>query len=272
MTKQTLIVIPSRYQSSRFPGKPLAMIAGKFMIQRVYDIASRAAANFDHCQVVIATDDTRIEQAARSFNAPVVMTASELATGTDRVLAACQQLQQDIDIVINLQGDAPLTPPHFIQALIETLQQQTIDVATPYIRLTWQELDLLRERKLTTPMSGTTLIMDQQQRALWFSKNIIPAIRHEDTLRQQSELSPILGHVGLYGYTVSALERYINLPESHYETLEGLEQLRWLENGISIQGVEVSYHGLPSMSGVDTPIDAQRVEQIILQHGELYGD
>jgi 3-deoxy-manno-octulosonate cytidylyltransferase (CMP-KDO synthetase) len=121
-------------------------------------------------------------------------------------------------------------------------------------------LDTLRESKKTTPFSGTTAILDSNNRALWFSKNVIPAIRKEDRTQPHS---PVYRHIGLYGYARAALQKYVTLPPSHYEQLEGLEQLRAIENGMTIQAVVVDYKGRPAMTGIDSPEDLQRAEALL---------
>lgn len=262
---KSLIVIPARYNSSRFPGKPLAVIAGKTMLQRVVEIAHRAVANIPDAQAVVATDDERILEHAHELNVSAVMTPESCETGSDRALAACQQMNETPDIIVNLQGDAPLTPPSFVNAVLTTLiNNPTVEVATPIVRLSWKELDALRQQKETRPFSGTTVIINEQSQALWFSKCIIPAIRKEQALRETESLSPVHRHIGLYGYRYQTLQQFVKLPAGHYETLEGLEQLRLLENGITIQTVTVDYNELPGMSGVDTPEDAKKAEQLIL--------
>ncbi len=262
---KSLIVIPARYNSSRFPGKPLAVIAGKTMLERVVDIANQVVANISNTQAIVATDDERILQHAAELNVNAVMTPESCQTGSDRVLAACQQLDEKPDMVVNLQGDAPLTPPSFVTAVLMTLiNNPDVPVATPIVNLSWTELDALREQKQALPFSGTTVIINKQQQALWFSKNIIPAIRKEEALRQASSYSPVYRHVGLYGFRYDALQNFVRLPAGQYENLEGLEQLRLLENGLNIQTVLVDYKELPGMSGVDTPEDAKQAEQLIL--------
>jgi 3-deoxy-manno-octulosonate cytidylyltransferase (CMP-KDO synthetase) len=264
MTK-SIIVIPARYQSSRFPGKPLAMIAGKSLLQRVYEIARAACEHIADVEIYVATDDERIEEHARSLGAEVVMTPADCKTGSDRALATCLKLATTPDIVVNLQGDAPLTPPHFVTSILTALlQDPSCDVATPIAQLTWQALDDLRESKAQRPFSGTTAVIDAHDNALWFSKQIIPAMRQEEKLRQQNNLSPIYRHIGLYGYRLTALQKFVTLPEGKYEALEGLEQLRFLEHGMKIKAVKVDYGLLPSMSGVDTPEDAKKAEKLLL--------
>lgn len=260
----SIIVIPARYQSSRFPGKPLAMIGGKSLLQRVYEIAVQACVDLPQVEVVIATDDERIDAHAQALGATVVMTPVECKTGSDRALEACLKMSTVPDIVLNLQGDAPLTPPHFVRAILSTLiDNPDCDVATPVAQLSWQALDDLRESKIQRPFSGTTAVIDENNNALWFSKQIIPAIRQEEKLREKNPLSPVYRHIGLYGYRLSALKRFVTYPEGYYEALEGLEQLRFLEHGMRIKAVKVDYGMLPSMSGVDTPEDAKKAEALL---------
>lgn len=267
---KTAIIIPARYASSRLPGKPLALIAGQTMLQRVVNIANTAIEGLSKVQILVATDDHRIVKHCQQIGARALMTSPEALTGTDRVAEAIAQIADKPDFILNLQGDTPLTPPDFIRAMIDTFYEHPCDVITPVTQLSWNDLDALRETKLVTPFSGTTAVFDQHSfQALWFSKNIIPAIRNEAQLRTTECLSPIFRHIGLYGYSLAMLERFVTLAESHFERLEGLEQLRILENGYSIRCVPVSYNGRANMSGIDSPEDIVRAEQLIKQHGEL---
>lgn len=257
----TAIIIPARYASTRFPGKPLALLAGKAVLAWVVDIAKTVASQIPNVTHHVATDDDRIKLFCDQNNIPVIMTSSQFETGTDRVMAAVKTLPIQPDFIINLQGDAPFTPADFVVDIIKAYQNNpTADIVTPVVQLSWAEYDALRESKKSTPFSGTTAILDKNHRALWFSKNIIPAIRKED--RTQS-LSPVYRHIGLYGYGLQSLEKYITLPLSHYEQLEGLEQLRALENGMSIQAVVVDYKGRPAMTGIDSPEDLIRAEALL---------
>ena len=264
---QTLITVPARFGSTRFPGKPLAEIAGHPMILRVGLRAKAAAERHDGCDYVIATDDARIESFCREAGLNVVMTPDEVATGSDRALAAADALGREFDYVLNLQGDAPFTPLDHISAIISALQAGKGDVVTPYIRLSWDALDRLRATKQETPFSGTTCIIDEDGAARWFSKTILPAIRHEAALREASELSPVCRHIGLYGFRLETLRKFVSLPPSPYEQLEGLEQLRLLENGIGIHAVEVAAPPVAT-SGIDTPEDIARVEAMIARLGD----
>ncbi len=263
---KTLIVIPARYASSRFPGKPLHKINGVSMLARTARAAQKAG-EAAKARVLIATDDNRIADHAREIGVDSVMTDPDLPSGTDRCRAAAEIAAPDADFIVNLQGDAPFTPPAHIAALISNAAKG--DVVTPVIPLTWDKLDDLRERKKTTPFSGTTCIRAEDGRAIWFSKNILPAIRAEEKLRKLDRFSPVLQHVGLYGYRREALARIAALPPSHYEELEGLEQLRFLENGLSVYAVEVEASTLPQ-SGIDTPEDADRATAVLKAHGDPY--
>lgn len=261
MTMKTAIIIPARYASTRFPGKPLALLAGKTVLERVVNIAKSVVLKISNVTLHVATDDDRIKTFCDLNQIPVVMTASQFETGTDRVMAAVKTLPVRPDFIVNLQGDAPFTPADFVIDIIKSYQSNpNSDIVTPVVQLSWDELDALRQSKKSTPFSGTTAILGQNNHALWFSKNIIPAIRKED--RTQS-LSPVYRHIGLYGYSYTALDKYINLPLSNYEQLEGLEQLRALENGMVFQAVVVDYKGRPAMTGIDSPEDLIRAEALL---------
>lgn len=266
----TAIIIPARYASTRLPGKPLAMISGQTMLQRVVHLSFAATEGLNQVDVIVATDDERIRQHCQEIGVNAIMTATEALTGTDRVADAVRQMPKKPDFILNMQGDAPLTPPDFLRAMIDAFTDSPCDVVTPVTQLTWKQLDELRQNKLTTPFSGTTATFDEHTgHAFWFSKNIIPALRKEDELRKKGDKSPIFRHIGLYGYSLNMLEKFITLSESKFEQLEGLEQLRILENGYVIRCVPVDYKGRASMSGVDSPQDIQRAEALIAKHGEL---
>ena len=229
---KTVIIIPARYGSTRLPGKPLAMIAGQTMLSRVVDLAHTAAKSLSDVDVIVATDDDRITGHCDEIGVKWVMTPVDCPTGTDRAEAAVQQLGYEPDFVMNMQGDAPLTPPDFLEEMIKSFTQSPTDVVTPVTQMTWAQLDKLRDSKKTTPFSGTTAVFDDKTgKAFWFSKNIIPALRKEEKMREQGELSPVYRHVGLYGYSRAMLKKYITLPEGKFEAMEGLEQLRVIENG-----------------------------------------
>ena len=267
---KTVIIIPARYASTRLPGKPLVMISGQTLLERVVRLSQAAADGLKNVSVVVATDDDRITQHCKEIGVAVLMTPPESPTGTDRIAEAVRQMNDKPDFILNMQGDAPLTPPDFLQAMIGAFIASPCDAVTPVTQLTWKQLDKLRQNKLTTPFSGTTAVFDKKTRnAFWFSKNIIPAMRKEEDLRNKSDKSPIFRHIGLYGYSLTMLENYINLPESKFEKLEGLEQLRLLENGYTIRCVPVDFKCRANMSGIDSPEDIARAEALIAKHGEL---
>lgn len=257
------IIIPARYGSTRFPGKPLTLINGKAMIDHVYDLAVEAAKSVKNAYVIVATDDDRIENHCRDRGFDVLRTSDTCKTGSDRVLEAAIKLPEQPDIVINLQGDAPLTPRSAIDAIIRRFASDPdVQVATPVKRLSWDDLSKLRRKKKLTPFSGTTAIVARNGQAKWFSKQIIPAIRKEDNMREVDDLSPVLQHLGLYGYRFDVLRRFVNLPEGYYEALEGLEQLRFLENDIPVHCVELPADTLIH-SGIDAPEDVESAESLI---------
>ncbi len=267
-----LIVIPARYQSSRLPGKPLALIAGIPMIQRVALIAESVCHKNENCRYVVATDDTRILDFCAEKSIPARMTSESCRSGTERCWDVVQQDEEfAADFIINLQGDNPLCPPWVIQDLINSWKSSEGDVFTPFIQLSWDEFDRLQEAKKVTPYSGTCVLIDKDDYALAFSKNTIPAIRKPEKAREQLAKSPVRRHIGLYAYTHDALKSYFELAESDYELgcIEGLEQMRYLYHGMRIKMVEVDYRGRKTSSGVDSPEDIARVEAILAEFGEF---
>lgn len=267
-----LIVIPARYASSRLPGKPLLPIAGRTLLERVVANARRAAILSQGCIVVVATDDTRIVDHARALGVEVVMTDPALSSGSARSYSAAMALAKrgaaEPARIISLQGDAPFISAEIITALLTTLREGTAEVATPVYQLDWDRLDALRMHKRVAPFSGTTCLRNASGSALWFSKAIIPMMRQEEQLRRQV-LSPVWQHLGLYAYTRSALEWFVSAPEGIYETTEGLEQLRFLENGWTIATVPVAPPA-HAMSGIDTPADLELAEQAIARLGDPF--
>lgn len=266
------IAIPARYGSSRFPGKPLAEIGGRSMLSRVVDVAKRAVvlSGVTDLSIFVTTEDKRIAEHAEEIGVPCIMTPENCATGSDRVLAALRQLDHWPDFIINLQGDAPFTPPSVLRAMFEAYTANPgAQVITPAQVLSWADLDRLRDSKKKTPFSGTTVTVDESGKALWFSKAILPAIRNEEALRKESKLSPVRQHLGLYGFRTDALEKFCALAQGVYEKLEGLEQLRMLENGMPVQVVEVSLPEGTLHAGIDTPEDLKRAEKFIKTHGEI---
>lgn len=230
-------------------------------------VAAAACRDRPERTFVVATDHDSIAEHATSLGIPVVMTDPDLPSGTDRALAAMQAFAPNTDFVVNLQGDAPFTPPAYIDAIIAAGESAEQDVITPVVQLDWDALDLVRNQKLATPFSGTSCVRRNDGEALWFSKQVLPAIRKEEQLRAESALSPVYRHIGLYGYKTGALERFVALAEGYYETLEGLEQLRFLENGMRILSIAVPPSDT-AMWGIDTPEDAAHAEALIERYGE----
>lgn len=261
------IIIPARYGSTRFPGKPLVDLVGKSMLRHVYDNAIEAIADLDHsCSILIATEDERIRSHCHEQNMPCVMTSDSCETGTDRVMEAALTLKDKPDFILNLQGDAPFTYSSIIRRTIDdfTNDPDSTDIVTPVVQLSWESLDTLRSNKETTPFSGTTVILNSATRqAVWFSKNILPAIRKEDQWRDKLSTSPVYRHIGLYGYKTVSLEKYVTFKPTLYEQLEGLEQLRALENGLKIRAVVLQESDRPAMSGIDSPEDLERARALL---------
>lgn len=266
-----LIVIPARYGSTRLPGKPLHPIAGRLLLERVAAVAVAAARELGDAEVLVASDDERILAAARGLGLEAVITAREITSGSGRALAALRATGRSAGLVVNLQGDAPFTAPEHIVEIVRTARKSAADVTTPVVQLDWARLDALVEHKRTTPASGTTCIRDGTGRAVWFSKTVLPFMRKEAELRAAGALSPVLQHIGLYCYRTPALEAFEAAPQSRYEQLEGLEQLRLIELGLDIRAVIVPPARI-TMSGVDSPADAERAERLIGEFGDPFVD
>lgn len=258
---KTAIVIPSRFGSTRFPGKPLALINGKSLLQRVWSIA-KAVKHVD--EVYITTDDHRIEQHASTFGAKVIMTSPDCENGTERVYQAITNANITPEIIINLQGDAVLTPPAVIQSLLNAmLADSTIEFGTLATKMTKEQQEFLLQSKSKGIVGGTTVVFDLKQNALYFSKAIIPFMRNANT-----DGSFGYKHIGLYGYRYPTLKKYLTLAPTPLEKTEGLEQLRALENGIPIRIIVANYEGRTSWA-IDNPEDVKIVEDIIAKEGEL---
>lgn len=235
--KRTAVVIPARYASTRFPGKVLAQLAGKPMIQHVFERASVSKA--DIC--LIAADDQRVIDACKAFGATAIMTDPELPSGTDRIAAALKGVEADV--VINVQGDEPLLPTEAINGLIDRmLQSDSPEMATIGVQGSREELDNPNKVKLVKSNSG---------KALYFSRSMIPF------LRTGGVDMPVYLHWGIYAYRRDVLEKFVNMPAGNLENCEKLEQLRVLEAGMPIY---VLISDLQSV-GVDTPEDLLEAEK-----------
>ena len=257
---KTLIIVPARYASTRFPGKPLVELTGadgktKSLIQRSWE----AAMAVDNVDVVVATDDDRIKHASEAFGAAVVMTSETCRNGTERCADALTHITADYDLIVNLQGDAPLSPAWFVQDLIDSFQTDTgADMATPVLRCDPETIAAFKEDRAAGRVGGTTAVFDNSNKALYFSKEVLP---YSDKLD-----APIYHHVGIYAYRPDALADYMSWNEGPLEQEEGLEQLRFLENGRHIQCVEVDGKGRAFWE-VNNPSDVPRVNMMLQKLG-----
>jgi 3-deoxy-manno-octulosonate cytidylyltransferase (CMP-KDO synthetase) len=253
-----LLVIPARYASTRFPGKPLAPLRGatgqeKPLIQRTWEAANQVS-GID--RIVVATDDSRIAEAARSFGAEPVMTPDSCRNGTERC-ASVAEILPGYEVVVNLQGDAPLTPPWFVEALVDALLADTaIPVATPVLRCDIEALNSFVEDRRHGRVGATTAVFDRDFRALYFSKEVIP---YTGRPLIPTEIIPVFHHVGVYAYRREPLLAYPKWPEGPLERWEGLEQLRFLENAIPLRCVEVTAQGRTFWE-LNNPTDTPRIE------------
>ncbi len=260
---KTVIFIPARFASTRFPGKPLIELAGatgvrKTLIQRSWD-AARQVRGVD--AVFVLTDDARIADAARGFGADVLMTSSAARNGTERCAEAIAQLESDPGIVINLQGDAPLTPPWFVEALIDRMQDGAVQVATPVLRTEREMLGNFLADRRQGRVGGTTAVMRSDGTALYFSKEVLPYVA------DPAAPPEVWHHVGVYGYRPAALRAYAGWPEGTLEQVEGLEQLRFLEQGVPVTCVRVEARGRVFWE-LNNPVDVDRIESV-LQMGAI---
>lgn len=246
---RVLILIPARYASTRFPGKPLAEIGGKPMIQHVVEKAMRVTGD-----VFVATDDQRIFDRVREFGGQVVMTSVEHKSGTDRCYEAYRHIiaanGKTYDVVVNIQGDEPFILPEQVLALIGCFQDEEIQIATLAKRFE-QNAGIFDPNKVKVVCSA-------QQTALYFSRSAIPFCRGVDPESWITAV-PFFKHIGMYAYRPEVLKEITNLPQGILEKAESLEQLRWLENGYKI-AVRVTDH---ESVGIDTPEDLEKANRMI---------
>ena len=257
-----VIVIPARFASTRYPGKPLVELRGaggqaRSLIRRSWD-AAMAVSGVD--RVVVATDDDRIREHAEGFGAEVVMTSTLCRNGTERCAEAVATLGLTPEIVVNLQGDAPLTPAWFVEDLVAGLRAgPAFDVATPVLRCTGRmRADLVADRHAGR-VGGTTAVFGHDGQALYFSKEVIPFAAGDF---DDDDPSPVFHHVGVYAYRPGTLADYATWDEGRLERLEGLEQLRFLERGRRILCVEVEARGRQFWE-LNNPQDVPRLEEMM---------
>ena len=258
------IIIPARYASSRYPGKPLVSLKGadgtaRTLIERSWR-AAKEVQGVD--RIVVATDDMRIADASEAFGAEVVITSEACRNGTERCAEAHDTLGGDFEIIVNLLGDATLSPPWFLVVLISGLQDAPdADIATPVLRCDGATLNSFLEDRKAGRVGGTTAVFDADRQALYFSKEVVPFIAQN--YADDSE-TPVYHHVGAYAYRADALAAYASWPEGPLELLEGLEQLRFLEQGRSILCVEVAARGRQFWE-LNNPEDVPRIEAMMLR-------
>ncbi|NTT87009.1 3-deoxy-manno-octulosonate cytidylyltransferase [Tabrizicola fusiformis] len=259
-----LIAIPARYASTRYPGKPLVSLKGpdgdKTLIRRSWE-AAVAVKGVD--RVVVATDDARIADHATGFGAEVVMTSSTCQNGTERC-AEVAALLPGFDVVVNLQGDAPLTPAWFVEGLVAgLLADPEADIATPVLRCDGRAVAGFLADRRAGRVGGTTAVFGAGGRALYFSKEVIP---YTGKTYADEEPTPVFHHVGVYAYRPAALRAYPGWPVGPLETLEGLEQLRFLENGRKVLCVEVQAQGRQFWE-LNNPSDVPVIEAMMAAMG-----
>jgi len=261
-----LIVIPARYASTRYPAKPLVALRGasgtaKTLIRRSWEAARTVQGA---ARVVVATDDERIRAEAESFGAEVVMTSSACANGTERCAEALANLGGGYEIVVNLQGDAPLTPAWFVEDLVAGLRANPwAELATPVLRCEGAMLAGFLEDRRNGRVGGTTAVFGHGNRGLYFSKEVIPFTGKS---YGPEEPTPVFHHVGVYAYRPETLSAYPGWTVGPLETLEGLEQLRFLENGRPVLCVEVEARGRQFWE-LNNPSDVAKIEAMMAEMG-----
>ena len=258
---KTTLIIPARYASTRYPGKPLAELTlpdgtRRSLIRMSWDAAVQVR-GVD--AVYVATDDDRIADHARGFGAEVILTSEACQNGTERCADALEKAGIETDLVVNLQGDAPLTPPWFVEDLIAAMAADTTaEVATPVLRCDALTYGHFVEDRKAGRVGGTTAVFAANRHALYFSKEVIPYI---DPGKLPDPI-PVFHHVGVYAYRPGALRAYMGWPVGALEKLEGLEQLRFLENGTSVACVEVEGRGRVFWE-LNNPADIPRIESAL---------
>jgi 3-deoxy-manno-octulosonate cytidylyltransferase (CMP-KDO synthetase) len=240
------VIIPARYASTRFPGKPLAMLGGKPVIQRVYEQASKLQS-----PVYVATDDERIYQCVCDFGGQAVMTRNDHKSGTDRIEEAVEKIGTDADVIINIQGDEPFVQVSQIEVLCHLFDDPETQIGT--LGKPFESMEAVENP------NSPKIVRDRRGFALYFSRSVIPFVRGKDQGAGNKMEFPYLKHLGMYAYRREVLHEITQLPQSSLELTESLEQLRWLENGYRIRV------GLTDVEtvGFDTPADLERAEQFL---------
>ncbi len=240
-------IIPSRYASTRLPAKPLVDICGKPMVQRVYEQAKKSSLITD---VVVATDDVRIEEAVKTFGGVVIMTPVTIQSGSDRIAYVAKNLSADI--VVNIQGDEPLIDPKLIDQTIQALIDDDYAVVATAVKKISSADDIFNPNIVK-------VVLDNNRYAMYFSRSPIPHVRDTKIAAEWPKETTLYKHFGIYAYRADFLQKYTLLPQSPLENAEKLEQLRVLENGYTIKCVVTKYESMP----VDTPEDLQKVVEYL---------
>ncbi len=242
-----IAVIPARYASTRFPGKPLAMLGGQPVIQRVYEQVTKVLPH-----AYVATDDERIYKAVTSFGGNAVMTRNDHKSGTDRIEEAVQKIGEETDVIVNIQGDEPFIHPSQIETVCELFDNPATQIATlgkPFANM--ESVNNPNSPKIVTDIHGF---------ALYFSRSVIPFVRGVEHQKWLMHF-PFLKHLGIYAYRRDVLREITQLPQSSLEQAESLEQLRWLQHGYRIR---VGITDIETV-GIDTPADLEQAEKLLQQ-------
>ncbi len=240
-----IAIIPARYASTRFPGKPLALLGNKPVIQRVYEQVTQ-----EIHEAWVATDDERIKKAVEQFGGKAIMTSPHHKSGTDRIEEAAERINTDADVIVNIQGDEPFIQASQIRTVCQQFDNPSTQIATigkPFT--TMDEVDNPNSPKIVTDNKGF---------ALYFSRSVIPYVRGKEHNAWLEDF-PFLKHLGIYAYRRNVLREVTRLPQSTLEKAESLEQLRWLQNGYCIR-VGITH---AETVGIDTPADLERAEQFL---------
>jgi 3-deoxy-manno-octulosonate cytidylyltransferase (CMP-KDO synthetase) len=259
------VIIPARYDSTRFPGKPLVGLRGatgiaKPLVQRSWEAAVAAC---HASQVWVATDDRRIAGTVREFGGQVVMTSSQCRNGTERCAEAVAQITDQPEFIVNLQGDAPLTPPELVERLVSLLNENaSAAMTTPALRCSATTYEHLLADSLAGRVGGTTVVFDRSSRALYFSKRVLPYVPPDAA----SPNAYVHLHLGLYAYRRSELLNYAASPPSDLELPEGLEQLRFLDRGQEVRILPVEPIGWDCIE-LNNPSDASAIEVVLRDRG-----
>ncbi|MEY2800326.1 MAG: hypothetical protein RI934_1314 [Bacteroidota bacterium] len=243
-------IIPARYASTRFPGKPLADIAGKTMIQRVYEQCKQIN---ELAYVIVATDDERIYQKVIQFGGQACMTSSQHLTGTDRIWEVVEKLNLAVDVIINVQGDEPFIQPSQIQNIIDCFQDPNAAIATL--------VKPIQQNEVLFNVNAPKVVLDDAHFALYFSRQAIPFLRNEPTENWLNNHT-YYQHIGIYGFRKDVLQKLVKLAPSKLEQAESLEQLRWLAAGYKIKTATTH----ETTIAIDTPEDLERAIKIYNQN------